>query len=201
MKSTQTPPSSIYASAAGFSLVEVLMSVLVLTVGLIGTALIELHAFRTTEQSNLHDTAVALGMQIADEMRANDAQMRLPAASNPFERVRYRTSATALASPTHCYSSTCSPAQWASQSVVEWKQRIQASLPGGRLEICRDATVVTSTGDFRWCAAGGVSGTDAPLVIKIGWYEKNPDGKEVEEDTASRPSTPRVAILTSPYSQ
>ena len=176
---------------------EVLMSVLVLTVGLIGTAMIELHAFRTTEQSNLHDTAVALAMQIADEMRANDRQTRLTLA-NPFEKVKYFASAAPSNSLSNCYKNACTPEEWASQSVSEWEQRIQASLPGGHLEICRDDVVVNATsGDYLWCDTP--SGPTAPLVVKIGWYEKNPDGKAVEG--AGKPSTPRVAILTSPYSQ
>ncbi|MES2831653.1 MAG: type IV pilus modification protein PilV [Pseudomonadota bacterium] len=180
---------------AGFSLVEVLVSVFVLTIGLVGTAVIQLNAFRTTEQSGFHNTAVALAMQIADEIRTNSEQMRLPI--SPFNRLRFdaKNGEPKYSPPVNCYSETCTPRDWATHSIAEWRKQAFATLPGVRLEICRDALVVDpDSGEFRWCT-NNLNPFDAPLVVKISWDEKDPSGKIVAANT------PRVVILVSPFSQ
>lgn len=181
---------------AGFSLVEVLISVLVLTVGLVGTAAIQLNAFRTTEQSGFHNIAVATAMQIADEIRTNSKQMQLPV--SPFNGFRYTVgpSAPAGGALVKCYGAPCTPKEWADHSMVEWRKQVYATLPGGRVEICRDAIVFDpASDDFRWCVGNGDTPINAPVVVKISWNEKDPNGASV---TASGP---RVAILVSPYTQ
>jgi len=182
---------------AGFSLVEVLVSVLVLTVGLVGTAVIQLNAFRTTEQSGFHNTAVAIATQIADEIRTNSHQMRL--ASSPFNSFRYEAESVAPADtpPVNCYKTSCKPEEWAAHSMVEWQSRVFSTLPGGRVEICRDKDVFdTVSGDFRWC--GSIANpVNEPVVVKIGWDEKDPSGALVDGNAPP----PRVVILVSPFTQ
>jgi type IV pilus assembly protein PilV len=173
-------------NAAGFTLLEILISILVLAIGLIGAAMMQLHATRTTEQSSLHDTALALATQIADDMRANDIEARQ--APNPFIGFSYQASANPGSNPQSCYAQTCSTTQLASQTTFEWKQRIR-DLPGGTLEICRDATAIPSAS---WCA-GAATDPAAPVAIKIGWTERNPDGTSVTD------TLPRVAILVVPF--
>src|SRR3954468_11288154 len=61
---------------AGFSLIEVLVSVLVLAIGVIGAAGMQLTALRTSQQSAFQTAALELAADMADKMRANDSQMR-----------------------------------------------------------------------------------------------------------------------------
>ena len=180
----------------GFSLVEVLVSMLVLTVGLIGAAMMQLHAFRTTEQSNFHDTAVTLARQIADEIRANNVEMSKASGPNQFIPLTYSAAASNPgATPANCYSGACNAAAMAGQNIVEWKRRIEEVLPDGRLEICRETTPVAANGDFVWCGAGGAPAS-GPITIKVGWSARTPDGKGT---TGIQP--PQVALLVTPLSQ
>ena len=185
---------------AGFALLEVLIAILVLTVGLIGAAMMQLHAARTTEQSNLHDTALALAMQIADELRANDTEARKPGTAgsiNPFLPFDWSVGSSII-SGVDCYASLCSTAELAVQSKKDWESRAQLSLPGGHIEICRDATVTPpSTASLTWCGSGSASAAaiDIPIVIKIGWNERDANGRSVAD------LSPRVAVLVSPFSQ
>ncbi len=180
---------------AGFSLVEVLVSVLVLAVGLIGAAMMQLNAARTTQESSLHDAALRLAVQIADEIRANDTQARLAPTANPFFQLQYATSTPPTTAPTNCYLQTCTTVQVAQQSVADWQRRVYEQLPGGRLEICLDAAVVDpASGRFKWCGTGtGAAG--APVAIKIGWTERNSSGRALDD------TSPRVAVVLAPYSQ
>lgn len=178
--------------SGGFSLVEVLVSILVLAVGLMGAAVMQLTAARTTDQSNFHNNAVVLATQIADEMRANSTEMRN--ASSSFLNVRYLPGGPVGSFPTNCYTSVCTFSEWAKQSEVEWREKMRDSLPNGRLEICRDATVIDANQNLTWCptAAGGL---DEPVVIKIGWYDKDPSG------SAGINHGPLVALLVSPVTR
>lgn len=181
-------------------MLEVLICILVLAVGLIGAAMMQLHATRTTEQSNLHDTALALATQIADELRANDVQTRLPAGSNPFDQFIYAVPlvpATAGAAVVNCYQVACTAAQLAAQSKHDWQLRADQVLrAGGRIEICRDTAIVTAgSTQLNWCGAAAGSATTVPLAVKIGWNERDANGKVLAD------TSPRIAVLVSPYSQ
>lgn len=185
-------PFSSQRRSGGFSLVEVLVSILVLAVGLMGAAVMQLNAARTTDQSNFHNNAVLLATQIADEMRANSTEMRNPKSS--FLNVRYSPVSPISGPSTKCYTSDCNSSQWAQQVEIEWLQKLNDYLPGGQLQICRDSTVIDSNHDLTWCPSIP-NGADAPVVIKIGWYDKDPSGK-----TISNPA-PLVALLVSPVTQ
>lgn len=179
---------------AGFSLIEVLVSVLVLAAGLIGAAMMQLSAGRTTQQSSFHDTALTLAMQVADEIRANDAQARVTGVTNPFLAFSYTAQPTQpAAAPTNCFTQACTSAQIAQHTAAEWQRRVYDALPGGRLEICRDATVVTTNGNFAWCGIAGAVGD--PVAIKIGWTERDADGKVLGS------AIPQLAVVFSPFSQ
>lgn len=194
-----SPLSTTRHSHAGFALIEVLICILVLTVGLIGAALMQLHASRTTEQSSLHDTALALAMQIADELRANDAQTRLQAGANPFLPFAYTVPVQPVfaSTATDCYRQSCTSRQMADESMREWRLRADLVLrAGGRIEICRDAGIVAPTNaPLNWC--NGVAGADStvPVAVKIGWSERDADGRTVVDQA------PRVAVVVSPFSQ
>jgi type IV pilus assembly protein PilV len=185
MKSNAARNTSLLRKPMGFSLVEVLISIIVLAIGLIGAAMMQLTAARTTEQSSMHDSAISLASQIAEEIRANRAQM------NVFVGVSYSANDTVAPLATSCYSQSCTASEMARQAAHDWMQRVHDALPGGRLEICQDAVVVSTAGRFDWCGTAGGTAAD-PIVIKIGWSERDPGGKQVAD------STPRIAMLVAP---
>jgi len=58
-------------SSAGFSLIEVLVAVLILSIGLLGLAGLQAASVRNTNSSYLRSQAVTLAGDITDRMRAN----------------------------------------------------------------------------------------------------------------------------------
>ncbi|HAT31679.1 MAG TPA: type IV pilus modification protein PilV [Janthinobacterium sp.] len=168
---------------SGFSIVEVLVAILLLALGLLGGTAMQLSALRTRHQSALLSEAVHLASGMADRMRANVAQMRLGDAANPYLNLRYDAATDAAPSvPAHlCFgASPCSGAELASFDIYELEQQVRAALPGGRLVICRDAGLWDSgRRNATWdCGGGGA----APIVIKLGWRGKNPDGSPQRDD-------------------
>jgi len=161
-------------AVAGFTLVEVMIAVLVLALGIVGGVSMQLAALRARHQSTLLAQASWLALGMAERMRANPGQLRLADGANPYLTLDYDV----LAEPDPpapaalCYGGACDGAQLAAFDLYEMKALMRENLPAGRALVCRDAGL-WSGGKLRWTCSGGAG---APLVIKVGWRGKNPDG-------------------------
>lgn len=189
------------APSGGFSLVEVLVSILLLAVGVIGAAGMQLAAARTTQQSALQTVALQLASEMGDKIRANNLSARKPA-ENPFLLVDYNsaTQGEPVAPDKLCFGSDCGDEDVAAFDIYEWERRIRNELPGGRARICRDVRPWDQgRRSLAWeCTSGGTKDA-APLVIKLGWQGKNPDGSLIRDGDAEFP--PSVAVTVTPYSE
>ena len=182
---------------SGFTLIEVLVSVFVLALGVIGVAGMQLTAMRNSQVSNYQTVAVQLAAELADKMRSNAVEMAKTDDSNAFIFTYNSATDGEPTVGTKCYATTCTAEQMADFDVYEWKQRLRALLPGGRVAICRDTTPVDS-GALKWaCTSSLTAQGDAPLVIKVGWLGrgKNPDGTDNKDGTYP----PSVAIAVESY--
>jgi type IV pilus assembly protein PilV len=189
---------------SGFTLAEVLVSVFVLAIGIIGTAGLQLAALRTSQQTAFQTAAIQLASEMADKMRANAAHFNRADDLNPYLNLDYSSSTDDLpATGNGCHASSCSADEMANFEIHEWKNRVKAALPGGRIRICRDAYPWDgSIGAFRWDCTLSTASENAPaLVIKIGWHGKgqNPDGTSTKDARASYP--PSMAMTVAPYAR
>lgn len=189
----------------GFTMVEVLVSIFVLSLGVIGVAGMQLNAMRVSQQSSYQTVALQLASEMADKMRSNDAQMKLADSLNPFLAVNYNaaTDGAPTAPNKICYSSAadCNAEELAKFDIYELETRIRDVLPGGRITICRDTTPWdTSAGAFKWACTASLAAVDnASMVVKIGWQAKNPDGTLVRD--ADKAFPPGVALTVEPYTK
>jgi type IV pilus assembly protein PilV len=186
---------------AGFSLIQVLISVFVLTLGVIGAAGLQLAALRTSQQSAFQTGALQLASEMADRVRANHMQMRRQDAENPFLAVDYRSASDPApqAPAALCHTVACDSGALAKFDIYEWEKRIKSTLPGGRARICRDSIPWDAAkGTLTWECNPGAGG-NASLVIKLGWQGKgrNPDGSLIADAGTTFP--PSVAIIVEPY--
>ena len=76
------------AHAKGFSLVEVLIALVVLGVGLLGLARLQLNMLGGTAESVLHDSAVRLAEDKLESLRFELAEGRLPQAGSDEPKVQ-----------------------------------------------------------------------------------------------------------------
>lgn len=118
-------------SARGFTLVEVLVALVVLSVGLLGMAKMVMVSSHSNDSAYLRSQAVALGYQALDSMRAN-----LPASTTGS----YATALNVMPlPPPSCFAAACGNAAVAAWDVYSWKQAL-ASLPGGTGSIVTSGT-------------------------------------------------------------
>jgi type IV pilus assembly protein PilV len=187
----------------GFSLIEILISVFILTVGVIGALGMHLHALRTTQQSSYQTRALHLAIDMADAMRANVEQMSLADGINPYLQVDYQSSsAKGHSSDLACYGSNgdCDTQELARFDIDQLLQHIDADFPGGRVRICRDALPWNAAAErFEWnCEIASSALSIAPLVIKIGWQEKTAHHKAPQDLISIAPS---MVLAVSAYSR
>jgi type IV pilus assembly protein PilV len=162
---------------SGYSIVEVLISILVLSVGVLGAAGMQLAATRTTQQSSYQTTALQLAAEVADAVRAYNTDAQHSVTLGQILEIDYTsTPGSPPDSAAHCYFNPCEAGEFANAQIQEWKARLSTAFPAARLRICRDANPWSDAGHaYKWDCSGE-SGSGAPLVIKLGWQGKNPDG-------------------------
>lgn len=202
-RSKHPPLLRAQRTARGFTLFEVLVSILILALGMLAAASLQLSAIRTTQQSAMQTQALALASDIADRMRMNDVVMDQADASNPFLAVNYNADQSLSDPGVFCNrdAANCTPSELAAFEIHAWLKRIRETLPSGRVVICRDSTAYDPlTLGFKWaCNVGSAVGSGAPVTIKIGWQGKSPNGKL--ERLATGEFAPQIALIVAPYSQ
>jgi len=118
--------------APGFSLIEVLIALLVLGVGLLGMASLQIIGVRNTYESTLRSLAVNQCYEIADRMRANIPGVRAGGYNN----------ITGSEADPSC-SATCTATQAATYDAYQWNLRNAALLPSGAGYVCGPGVTCT----------------------------------------------------------
>jgi type IV pilus assembly protein PilV len=168
MNSSQLHRVRSRARSAGFSLIEVLVSILVLSFGMLGVASLLATSLSGSHTSSLRTQAIVLADDLADRMRANRATAVSPGPNNyagiaPAEnRCRAVHYAHRHAAPV-----ACTPAQLAADDLFDWQAQLVAALPQGSGVVCIDSTPEDGAAGAPAC--DGVGGAYA---IKEFWAEK-----------------------------
>ena len=128
--------------ASGFSLIEVLISVVVLSFGLLGMVGLQAAALQGNRDARLQSTAVSLARELAEMMRGNKDVALL--ATNPYTG-DFNSNPLAAASPSYCLNVGSLPTACASSTAIanaqmtEWLARVSSELPSPRVEVCVDS--------------------------------------------------------------
>ena len=125
---------------AGFTLIEVLISMLILAVGLLGLAGLQATGLRNNLSAYNRSQATQLAYDLADRMRANLADAQLYGASVYF------TQAPAGAAVPNCETTTgCTTTQMAQNDLAVWNTNITTTLPLGQGAVGLAGNIYTIT--------------------------------------------------------
>ena len=120
------------APECGVAMVEILVSLLILTIGALGLAGLQFYGIKFNHSSYERSQATTLAYALADTMRANQAQ----AAASAYALTRGATPPTA----TDCSANTCTPSQLAAYNLSTWFTQLQGALAGGTASVsCADS--------------------------------------------------------------
>lgn len=137
----------------GFTLLEVLITLVVMSIGLLGVAALQISSLRNNQSSEFRGQATELARSMSDRMRSNTHYVQTNDGGNYISIAP--TSATIKAS---CSSSPgCANSTMAENDLFEWNQYIQAVLPGGIGSITRNgsASLAVYTISVQWLDASG----------------------------------------------
>ncbi len=177
---------------SGFSLMEVLVTVLVISIGLLGLAVLQAQALKNNSQAYVRTQAVLRGYDLAERMRANPKGFRqgayatvaagggagvggAAAASAPMEDGTDGGSGGAK----DCATAQCNPVELARYDLDKWRDDNARVLPLGEGVTCVDSTPYDGTPAAPACDGAGPADV---LAIKI-WWDGNGDGKIIRPDT------------------
>jgi type IV pilus assembly protein PilV len=126
----------------GMTLVEALVALVVLSIGLLGVAALQVTSLRNSHAAHTRAQATALAYDIADRMRAN----RAAAQSGNYDIALGATLAT--------------PATLAEIDLSTWKDALTATLPAGDGAIAQVGNLMRIT--IQWDDSRGA---EAPIVF------------------------------------
>lgn len=135
----------------GESMIEVIVTVVIISIGLLGAATLQVMTLKNLNSSNTISLATMLAEDFGDRLRANkDAAAQYVHNSKPSSTV------------VNCVTTTCSNGQLAAYDISTWWDQVNNTLPEGKIE-------VTSPGTDRYLLTirwdedrNGSTGTNCP---------------------------------------
>lgn len=151
--------SSRKSKQPGFTLLEVLITLVILSIGLLGLAGLQAVGLSQNHSAYHRSQATQAAYSIADQMRANQA-----ASANYLTGFMLPSAATVQAG---CTAGGCSAAQMAENDLFEWNETMTNTLPGGIGTITLAGTVVTITINWDDNRDGNVDNTDPNFQLSF----------------------------------
>ncbi len=123
-------------------MIEVLVTLMVLSIGLLGLAAMQANSIQNTHGAYVRTQATYLAYDMLDRMRANMAGVT----ANNYDNIN---TADGYSQP-GCITGGCSPADMAIHDAAEWETNLAAQLPSGRGTITAAAGINVFTITVTW---------------------------------------------------
>ena len=213
-----------HATQQGFSLMEVLVSIVVLSFGLLGMVGMQAAALQSNREAKLQSLAAGYAKELAEMMRGNSEVGVLNNTSNLYlgDFTRPSSGLPRVVSSENCYLTsgglgrcqsatgaasrlgnlTCSgsfasmpmPCRVARWELNDLLDRLERDLPGSRVRVCFDETPYDASGQPEWGCSD--SGTNA--VIKIGWTRRSTNSSLTGDLAFERAIAPSMVVSVTP---
>lgn len=138
----------------GVSLIEVLVSVLLFSIGVLGLAAMQLNALKSNQTASVRSHAVFLAYEMADRMRGGRGDAH----------AGYYDIAIGAALPCDPAQETCLPFQ---RDLAEWRSSLASQLPDGDGSVQHDGERFTITVQWNEERVGGSPTQQFSFVTQI----------------------------------
>ncbi len=132
----------------GFTIIEVLVAMVVLSIGVLGLGVLQLTAMQNTQGGYLRSQATILAYDIIDSMRAD-----IPAVTNGDYRITFGA-ATPAAVDCYGLAANCTTGQIATSDLNRWRTVLGNYLPSGSGQV--------DTADL---------GTTTQVTVTVSWVD------------------------------
>jgi len=125
----------------GFTLLEILIAIVVLSIGLLGLAGLQANSLKNNNSAYQRTQASLLANEMLDRIRAN----RLGLAAGAYDALD-----SSSTSDPGCITSGCTPAQIAQYDAHDWSDRLDNLLPSGKGTVSGNGTNSIFTITVMW---------------------------------------------------
>ncbi len=175
----------VQRGARGFSLLEVLIALLIFSLGLLGLAGLMVVSVKTNQSAYLRTQASFVGQALADRMRANIGQI------DAYEGDYDSSTAADPVDDDPCRAASCSPADLATRDRAVWSRQLVDSLPAATANVDCNGALVGAV------PVPGASTYDGLCTMTIQWNEAGLD-RVADADLASNLNTQTFAWVFQP---
>lgn len=158
---------------SGFSILEVLIAILILSVGMLGAVGMQASAMQANKETRNQAAAATFARELGEKMRGNHTvAIKTVASDNPY--LFDVTLTGTIATPSvNCFTAGCPTVKDAATwDVADWQGRVQTALPTPRVKVCFDKSPFDGAGKPRWACTDDGDVT----VLKISWTRTNTAG-------------------------
>ena len=189
--------SRLRTKQSGFNLIENLVTLSIVSVGMLGIVGLLARALAVNQHSHYYSTALILADDMAERMRANLQGV----ADERYNLTDPQTSS--ISETTSCLqTSGCSSTDMAGHDIWEWQQQLALVLPAGVGFICKDSTPSFDRddyiGNFSTTIPASCDNAGDNYVIHIGWDMGREKDGEVEITNDVEESDGHLIIAFSP---
>jgi type IV pilus assembly protein PilV len=138
-------PSAAQRRQSGFTLLEILVSLLLIAIGVLGTAGLQALSLKINQGGQLRSQAVVLGLDFVERVEANN----VATIAGKYAPATYPTSYAK-----DCAAAYCTTDELATYDLVEFKARVDQHLPNATVTVS-----MTGSGPFTY-------------TIRIDWVER-----------------------------
>jgi type IV pilus assembly protein PilV len=152
------PPHNLHQH--GFTLLEILITVIILSIGILGLAGLQFNALRSNQSAAQSTVAVLQVIDAADRLRGNLAGV----ASGSYDSLTGENS-----TDPGCIQTGCTSTQLAQYDDWAWHQQITRALPDGQGVICLDSDPNDGTSSSDAKCDGNTTNGLRIFAAKVWW--------------------------------
>lgn len=163
------------SEAGGFTVIEILVCLFVLSIVVICAAGVQLQSGRLSRHSAQFSHAAVLAGELAEyiRMRSRLQSGAAGATAGAGIHVDLDIQAAGVAADTDqsidCHSADCTASEMEQFELQDWQRRVAQVLPGARALVCGDASPWNEKARrYEWDCRLAADG-NAPLLVKLGW--------------------------------
>lgn len=125
--------TNTYRKQKGASMIEIVVTIVIVAVGLLGVASLQANTMKYLKIANLRSEATQSAYDLSERMRANGRGVKDPntGATSYVYTTPYATTVASLPAPPTCAVAVCTPAEVAARDVNEWLRVLANKLYGG----------------------------------------------------------------------
>lgn len=158
---------------AGFTLIEVLVALVVISLGLLGIAGIQALAIGRTHSAQTESLAAIEAESLAAAMHANPGYWQAALFPTSATTIVGSTisDATLNAAPESCSTQSCTPTQMAGNDLKRWGVTLQSLIPGAQGSLnCQTGTPASCRISVTWSQRNGAAinaGTESAATTSV----------------------------------